>query len=267
MDYDLGVWNSGGNAFFTSNRSYMSFIILNPPNATSLDATDSDSDGLTDVHEVHVSFTHPFIADTDGDGVNDNIDYAPNDWTDKSEKVSVTVRTSGEDYCTWIGKNVTLAEVAADITSSGYAAWSSNDNISILGDDGYWINHTLGDGEGTTVIHTFDVLKTNLADDTGDLTINIASNSDWDYDAGRTFDLDEIGDGYNYTGWIPSTSTTLSAENTSVGLTSGYFIALWNETTYTWNYWISGFGITNKNIHQYDVCVTKVSQDRSWTQP
>ena len=83
----------------------------------------------------------------------------------------------------------------------------------------------------------------------------------------RTFNLQEVTNGYNYTGWLPQSSTTLSAENTSIGLASGYYIALWNETNYNWDIWISHFGITDKSIHRWDVCVTKISQNQTWTQP
>jgi len=130
-----------------------------------------------------------------------------------------------------------------------------------------WVKY-YGDGTGTNFsIKTTDVVKIYLDDGAGSITINMTANEDWDYDAGRTFSLTEYDYGYNYTGWIPSGSTTLSAENTSIDLSLGYFMALWNETTFSWNFWISYFGFTNKNIHQYDVVVTKISQDRSWTQP
>jgi len=130
-----------------------------------------------------------------------------------------------------------------------------------------WVKY-YGNETGTNfTVNTFDVVKIYLDDGAGTITFNMTANPDWNYSAGRTFPLTEYDYGYNYTGWIPSASTTLSDENTSIGLSPGYFLALWNETTFLWNFWISNFGFANKNIHQYDVVVTKVSEDRSWTQP
>jgi len=54
-----------------SNRSIISFILLNVPSDGVLQSMDSDSDGLNDYEELYRYFTHPFLDDTDNDGFND----------------------------------------------------------------------------------------------------------------------------------------------------------------------------------------------------
>jgi hypothetical protein len=46
---------------------------------TDPDDPDSDDDNLDDRHEVLVSGTDPLLIDTDGDGINDDIDSSPLD--------------------------------------------------------------------------------------------------------------------------------------------------------------------------------------------
>ena len=49
----------------------MSFILLNVPDNATLNAShpDSDDDFLSDWTELYVTFTNPFITDTDDDGI------------------------------------------------------------------------------------------------------------------------------------------------------------------------------------------------------
>ena len=61
-----------------NNRTYLSYIIPNVPDNIfdgTDTTTDSDEDTLSDYFELNTSFTHPFLADTDGDGVNDATEY------------------------------------------------------------------------------------------------------------------------------------------------------------------------------------------------
>jgi len=89
--YELSiVINSAGGAVLyfgiISNRSFTSFILLNVPDNDTLDDLDSDDDGLNDYQELYVTFTNPFLIDTDGDGYSDYSEYThnsdPNNYTD-----------------------------------------------------------------------------------------------------------------------------------------------------------------------------------------
>ena len=173
---------------------------------------------------------------------------------------NTTVRTDGVDYFVWLGSNQSAWHVKDAI---GATFNEAGETISILNNTGHWDNYTGTGGGNNFSIHTFDVVKIVLDDGAGTLTFNMTGNSGIDYDATRTVTLTKVGNGYNFTGWTNSSSTTLSAENTTLSLTTGYFIALWNETNYNWDYWISGFGITNKNIHQYDVVMTKIATTKN----
>lgn len=57
-----------------SSRRTPSFVLLNVP--SDIATRHSDSDGLTDAQELNQYFTSPFLDDTDGDGISDNIEIA-----------------------------------------------------------------------------------------------------------------------------------------------------------------------------------------------
>ncbi|MBS3748175.1 MAG: hypothetical protein KGY67_00560 [Candidatus Thermoplasmatota archaeon] len=92
--YDAST--GGGEIGVVSNRSILSYIILNVPDNNTLNNTDwsgsggsmgdRDGDGLQDWTEIYETNTNPALADTDGDGVNDSDEYQsgsdPNDYTD-----------------------------------------------------------------------------------------------------------------------------------------------------------------------------------------
>jgi hypothetical protein len=71
-----------------SNRSFVSFILLNVPDNETLNTSyiDSDSDGLSDWTELYVTYTSPFLSDTDNDCVSDYYETRsgsdPNNYTD-----------------------------------------------------------------------------------------------------------------------------------------------------------------------------------------
>ncbi len=68
-----GIVNNSDNCQFLSNRDQ-----LNTDNDSLGDAcdTDDDNDGLSDDQELSLG-THPLMADTDGDGLDDGIDPNP----------------------------------------------------------------------------------------------------------------------------------------------------------------------------------------------
>ena len=173
---------------------------------------------------------------------------------------NTTVRTNGVDYFVWLGRNQSAWHIKDEL---GATFDESSETISILNNTGNWDNYTGASGGNNFSIHTFDVVKIVLGDGAGTLTFNMVTNPNIDYTIARTVTLTKVGNGYNFTGWTNSTATTLSAENTSLSLSTGYFLALWNETNYAWDYWISGWWETDKDILQYDVIMTKVSTTKS----
>ena len=173
-----------------------------------------------------------------------------------------TIRTNNLDYFIWLGQNTTASIVEDNITGFDEAA----EYIAIFNNSGGWEKY-YGDGSGSDWdIHTFDIVKSYMTDATGNITFNMTGNSEIDYDAGRTVSLKCVANKYNYTGYTNTTvNTTLSAINITLTLTTGYWCALWNRTTFTWNYWISGFGITDKTVTQYNVIATRINADKTWT--
>lgn len=71
-----------------NNRSIVSFILFNVPDNDTLNTSypDSDSDGLSDWTELYITYTNPFLIDTDNDYVSDYGESLsgsdPNDYTD-----------------------------------------------------------------------------------------------------------------------------------------------------------------------------------------
>ena len=174
-----------------------------------------------------------------------------------------TVRTNGEDYFPWLGVNTTASVVDDVITGFDEVG----ETISHLKSDGTWETWT-GIGTGTNFdVYTTDVIKIVLDDGAGTTNIIMDDNGDWDYDEVRTISLKDVDDGYNYTMWTNSALSDLGTEADAMSMANGYFIALWNETNYDWDFHFQGTTInTGTDIHQYDVCVTKISTDRTWNQ-
>lgn len=127
-----------------------------------------------------------------------------------------------------------------------------------------WVKY-YGNQTGTNfTINTYDVIKIYLDDGAGTILINMTANPDITYNQSRNVSMTMYDWGYNYTGFTNYTSSNLSNIYTAMALSTGYFLALWNETTYTWNFHIAGFTFLDKQVHQYDVIVTKISQNRYW---
>jgi hypothetical protein len=228
-----------------SNTSYDngSFIILNPPD--NLDEIDTDNDGYTDYEELYIYYSNPFLSNS------------------SALIFEETIRTDGEDYFVWLGDNCTLDDVADNI--SGFD--EASETISILGNNGHWINLS-GTGSSAENVYTFDVIKVVLDDGAGNITVNMTENSDYSNNyENRTFTLVDVGNGYNYTGFSNGNGSTLGAEADEISMITGEFIGVWNDTSYSWSWHIQGFNLNNNvNIGLWDVCQTKITANRTWNQ-
>jgi hypothetical protein len=72
----ISIGNStSASPLILCNRSVESFILFNVPSNVTLNSTNSDSDTLNDWMELFVTYTNPFVDDTDNDGYSDNSEY------------------------------------------------------------------------------------------------------------------------------------------------------------------------------------------------
>lgn len=184
---------------------------------------------------------------------------------------SATFKISGLEYK--FGYNVTKAGASIATPSAdddGFITFTTtvgtNAHFEILrgGTTSQWVKY-YGNQTGTNfTINTYDVIKIYLDDGAGTILINMTANPDITYNQSRNVSMTMYDWGYNYTGFTNYTSSNLSNIYTAMALSTGYFLALWNETTYTWNFHIGGFTFLDKQVHQYDVIVSKISTDRYW---
>lgn len=89
-----------------SNRSFTSFILFNVPNNATLNASHPDTDGdtLSDWTELYVTYTNPFLTDTDNDGINDywenHSGSDPNNYTDSVNTLVFDINRTSFDFGT-----------------------------------------------------------------------------------------------------------------------------------------------------------------------
>ena len=181
---------------------------------------------------------------------------------------NTTIRNDGIDYFVWLGTNTTASVVDDDIVGfDELAEYMSIWRNGTWGGTaiGNWVTY-YGDESGTDFsIYTYDVIKIYLTDSDTQL-INMTSNTDITYSNSRAVTLlnDSVTLGGNYTGYTNTTSTTLGDIATAAGLDSGEYLNLWNETTFTWNFYIVGFYEPVVAVHEDDVIFTKVEDTESW---
>jgi len=72
--YNLHFYQQGSSVGSWNNESYMSYLLFNIPDNTTLQGMDTDDDGLSDYNELFLNYTSPFHADTDNDGNIDKIE-------------------------------------------------------------------------------------------------------------------------------------------------------------------------------------------------
>ena len=213
-----------------------------------------------------------------GGSVNVN-DYTWGDWDpwwkiyqEQSADYSITVRSNGIDYFTWLGSNVSAYNVSLDIEPSlddateYIAIWNASTWDST---NGCWEIYYPSTDTGTNfTITTFMVIKINVDDSAGTTYINMTANDDMNYGSSRTYtwvNNSAMNKGYNYTSKNTPSDTTLSAINTSVTLQSGEAIAVWNEDIYVWQWWIPGFYEPDVTVERWDVIQSKVEDTEYWS--
>lgn len=179
---------------------------------------------------------------------------------------SQTIRNTNVDYFMWLGSNTSAWNVSQQITGFDEAGeYIATWNGTIWdATNGLWKLY-YGDESGTNwSIHTFDVVKVVLTD-VGSQTITVNANLYVDYDTSKSKVLTNTTSnyGYNYSGYNMPTTTT-SALNTSIGLTLGDFVGVWNRTSFDWDIFISGFEFMNYRVDRFGVIITKVSGTKTW---
>jgi len=189
---------------------------------------------------------------------NATIEYASN----------LTIRNDGVDYFVWLGENTSAYNVSTHITGfdeiAEYIGVQGNDTWSNT--NGSWIHYHYADKSGTNFsVKTFDVIEVYLTD-AGTQVISMYENESWNYTNSKSYTWvnNTKNKGYNYTGYNRMSDTTLSAINTSATLQSGEFIGLWNKTSYSWVIYNAGIGITDDNVAQWDVIISKVEDTETW---
>ncbi len=178
-----------------------------------------------------------------------------------------TIRNDGIDYFMWLDSDMKASVLDNNITGFDEASeyigiW---DNGTWNNSDGNWL-YWFGDGTGTDFdAKCFDVIQVYLTDaGTQNITMEADSGKNYTKSYTHTWLNNSATGGYNFTGKNTEAMTSLSAINTSVTLQNGEGIALWNETTYTWNWWLPGFYETNVNVHRWDVIISKVEDTETW---
>lgn len=82
-----------------NNRSIISFVLFNIPDNATLKGLDNDSDGLTDYEELFVTFTSPFLKDTDNDTISDYWENQsgsnPNNYSEAYNITNITINFAG----------------------------------------------------------------------------------------------------------------------------------------------------------------------------
>ena len=201
----------------------------------------------TGTYHINITVTDPSSAESWGEQ-NGTFDIG----------FSTEVRSNGVDYFTWLGDNTTIAGVKENI--------STTDTIYQFADTGEWVSNN------ATVVSTFDVIKTDINDDIGNITINMSENpgyTDNYYD--RTFILTDVDNGYNYTGFSKDPSKSvgeLGQEADAMSMVDGEFIGVWDDDDYQWVFHVQGFVYNDVYPidNTWDVCITKIIADRTWDQ-
>jgi len=270
---DSGEWPTA-----ICNRSIQSFVIFDVPDNATLNSSysDSDNDNLSDWYELYKSFTNPWDGDTDHDGQWDDFEITygsdPNNYKStfiELDKKHLTIRNDGVDYFIWLGESTTLSNVSSQITGFDEAS----EYVGVWGND-TWSSSYLawtvyhGDDSGTdATVQTFDPIIVYLTD-SGTQSINMYINLSVTYTDSLTHNMSNVSSakGYNFSCYNKEASTTLSDVNTSIGLGEGEGLAVWDNSTYNWVWYIV---IIDNNptqaVDQWNIVQTKVEDQEVWS--
>lgn len=263
--FEISESVGGMNPSVVSNRSFTSFILLNIPDNATLNAShaDTDSDGLSDWTELYVTYTNPFLNDTDNDNVNDYDEYMsgsdPNNYTDTIEYSNMppsfgtpTPTNNSIDQAISLTWQITITDSDSDLfnwtiecnnsqTNSGndesdgikQLSFSGNLNIKYT----IWVNATDGnDNSGNWTNHTYYFTTT------GGSPAVISNPSPNNESTGIDVDLASVSititdpDGVNFD-WYITTSPNIgsnSGSGESDGVKTCSIAGLSYEATYTW---------------------------------
>ncbi len=181
---------------------------------------------------------------------------------------NLTIRNNDTDYFIWLGSNCSAYNVSQQLTGFD----EDNEYIGIWDNDTWsdtnasWQRYN-GDGDGVNfTVTTFMVIQIKLTD-SGTQEINMHENHAWNYTNSKTYTwTNNTSDkGNNYTGKMTPAETTLSAINSSVTLQKGEGLFLWNRTHFKWTYYSPHLGITDDNVEQFDIILSKVENSESWS--
>jgi len=219
-------------------------------------------------------------SDMDFDGIGDtNVPYTSHGNITTGDYLPLTsnsyveeiIRISGLDYFVWYG-NSTSAYHVKQIINTNNTVFDESDEYLYLWNTSAteytykWANYSgTGAGDNFTV-DTFDILKIELNDaGNANFTIDLNTSSTF-WPRTEVCTKTSANKGYNYIGWTNTSSTTLNTITLSNNLQSGDYIALWNETTFKWNFWFAKFtnpSSWNKNVHTQDVLLAYVKSTRN----
>lgn len=141
--------------------------------------SDWDGDRVTDVDEFLLKRTHPKLMDTDGDGVNDLLDGAPNDPTSSATPLVPTANNGSITVAT----NTTYSGTLSATNAASYAITSNPTNGSVFIDNaltGHYVYLPNANASGADSFTFKAIGATGLASNIAAISITIKNDSDGD---------------------------------------------------------------------------------------
>jgi len=216
--------------------------------------------------------TYEYTSRTFGGGATVNEGATYNSWSDwwvmynaeQTATYETSVQTTGVDYFTWLGSNVSAYHVIQNIS----ATWSSGEYVAIYNNDTYdstnalWnISYGTDPDSNNWTVHTFDIVKTYITDDSGDITVTMTANPEIAYSNAREVTCVATNNGYNYVSYGPGSSDLETISETNLNQATGYWTGYWDDG---WSFWISNISPSafNEDVPQWGVLQIKVGQTR-----
>ena len=183
---------------------------------------------------------------------------------------SKSLNTNSYDYFVWRGINCTAYDIAVALSNFGtdddsniaeyIAIWNASATPYPL-----WSTY-YGDGSGVNfTITSYMVIRTYLLGDNPS-SITDTVQTTWNGPSTKTLTNTSDNKGYDYTGYMSSTSQVLSdivGTYFNTTLEDYSWIAVWAGTA--WQYYIEGFYDSGATVNQYDVVISKITKSITWT--